>query len=74
MGTRRYRYRDFDIDVGATESSIGGIWIGRYDILLMNFGVASACLSGPHTSKQDGEDDALRTATEFVDVIIGSRR
>ncbi len=74
MVLKKHKYQDFDIDIWATTSRVPGLWLGHYDIWLLSFGVASAALSGPHASEQDAADNALRTAKEFVDVIIGSRR
>lgn len=74
MSNAGIKHRGFDIAVSATPSHFAGLWIGHYDVRLMGFGVAAASLSGPHKSELEAADNALRTAKEFVDEVIGSRR
>lgn len=72
MGSKRLKYRGYDIAFNATPSHFAGLWIGHYDIVLMGFRVASASVSGPHRTEQAAADSARRTAEEFIQAIVES--
>lgn len=72
MGSKRVKYRGYDIAFNATPSHFAELWIGHYDIVLMGFAVASASVSGPHRTEQAAADHARRTAEEFIQAIVES--